>query len=166
MLSLAQLSPSLLLCIFVLSKERPFGGPSLFTESDQARPEPVQQQLSRTAPGRLEAFENDSDEEHTNLKKVKKCFVEVENSVVHSFLSFFPSSIFFVTCMPILGVPAPGITRAPTGLRRPPTGINGDFHKEYLENHDDRDIDLSEEVSDDDEKFLAQVQITACFTPS
>merc|ERR1719233_1348274 len=32
-------------------------------------PEPVQQQLSRTAPGRLEAFENDSDEEHTNLKK-------------------------------------------------------------------------------------------------
>eukprot|EP00090_Calanus_glacialis_P013510 TRINITY_DN22193_c0_g1_i2.p1 TRINITY_DN22193_c0_g1~~TRINITY_DN22193_c0_g1_i2.p1 ORF type:complete len:890 (-),score=194.71 TRINITY_DN22193_c0_g1_i2:567-3236(-) len=48
--------------------ERPFGGTTLFTEPEQSRVEPVQQ-LSRTAPGRLEAFGNDSDDEHTNLKK-------------------------------------------------------------------------------------------------
>ena len=54
-------------------KERPFGGTTLFTEPEQSRAEPVQQ-LSRTAPGRLEAFGNDSGDEHTNLKKVQQCF--------------------------------------------------------------------------------------------
>ena len=34
------------------------------------RTEEPQQKLSRTAPGRLEAFDNDSEDEHTNLKKV------------------------------------------------------------------------------------------------
>ena len=34
------------------------------------RAEEPQQKLSRTAPGRLEAFDNDSEDEHTNLKKV------------------------------------------------------------------------------------------------
>jgi len=49
--------------------ERPFGGSTLFNEPpDVSRNEPVQQ-LSRTAPGRLEAFETESDDDHVNLKK-------------------------------------------------------------------------------------------------
>ena len=69
-------------------------------------------------------------------------------------VAFFCTKAFIGTS--ILGVPsALAGVRAPTGLRRPPTGINGDNKKEYIENYDDHE--LSEEVSNKEEKFLTQV---------
>ena len=84
----------------------------------------------------------------------------LSNARSHSLCPFamlyctFAISLYVITCMILGNVPTH--QRISTSFRRPPTGMNGvNENPKKLENYDDHEH--SEEVSDDDENFLAQV---------